>query len=123
MVWADTRISSTEWDAWNSPWFSDKKTNHLIPTGRQLKIKEKETIDKYLYLAKELKKMWNMEVTEIPIEVEALRNGPQELWEGTGRIGNQGWNRDYLDYSIADIGQNTEKSPANLKRLKWKTTG
>ena len=35
----------------------------------------------------------------------------------TGGIGNQRKNRDHLDYSIVEIGQNTEKSPGDLRRL------
>ena len=36
------------------------------------KIKESEKIDKFLNLAKELRKLWNMKVTVIPIIVVAF---------------------------------------------------
>ena len=39
------------------------------PADHRMKIKESKKIYKYLDLAKELKKMWNMTVTEIPIVV------------------------------------------------------
>ena len=44
-------------------------------------------------------------------------NGPQKLGKGTGRIGNQRKNRDQQDYRFVEIGQDTEKSPGNLRRL------
>ena len=44
------------------------------------------------------------------------RNNPQRLDKGTGRLSNQRTSGDYPDYSIK-IGQNTEKSPGDLKRL------
>ena len=44
-----------------------------------LKIKESEKIDKYLNLARELKKQWNMKVTVIPIVVGALGSVPKGL--------------------------------------------
>ena len=42
------------------------------------------------------------------------------LWyngKGTGRTGNQRINQDHPDYSIMKIGQNTKKSPGDLRRL------
>ena len=44
-------------------------------------------------------------------------NGPQELGEGSGEIENQWKNQDPLDSSIANVGQNTEKNPGDLRRL------
>ena len=46
-----------------------------------------------------------------------VQNSSQEPEERTGGIGNQRKNRDYPDYSIAEIGQNTQKSPGDLRRL------
>ena len=37
-----------------------------------LQLKESEKRDKYLDLARELKKLWNMKVTAIPIVIGAL---------------------------------------------------
>ena len=37
--------------------------------------------------------------------------------KGTGRVGNQRTSRDYPNYSIIEIGQNTEKGPGDLRRL------
>ena len=44
-------------------------------------------------------------------------NGPQRLGKGTGRVGNQRTNRDNPNKSITKIGQNTEKSSEDLRRL------
>ena len=45
------------------------------------------------------------------------RNDPQGLGEGAGIVGNRRTSRDYPNYSIVKIGQNTEKSPSDLRRL------
>ena len=37
--------------------------------------------------------------------------------EATGKLGNKKTSGDYLNYSIFKIGQNTTKSPVNLKRV------
>ena len=43
--------------------------------------------------------------------------GSERSPEGSGRVGNQKTNRNHPNYSIAKIGQNTERSPGNLRRL------
>ena len=43
-----------------------------VPADHRVKLKENEKKDKYLDLAKELKKLWNMKVTVIPIVIGAL---------------------------------------------------
>ena len=65
-----------------------------------IKLKENEKSDKYLDLARELKKTWNSKVTVIPVVTG--------VGIGTGGLGN---------YYIITIGQNTEKSPGDLMRL------
>ena len=42
------------------------------PSRQQKKLKESEKKNKYLDLAKELEKLWNMEMTVIPIIIGAL---------------------------------------------------
>ena len=44
-------------------------------------------------------------------------NNPQRIGKGTGRLGNKRTSWDQPNYSIIKIGQNTEKSPEDLKRL------
>ena len=37
--------------------------------------------------------------------------------KGTGGLGNKRWGGDYPDYSIIEIGQNTNISPGDLRRF------
>ena len=48
----------------------------------KVKIKVSEKIDKYVDLAKELKKLWNMRMTVIPIAVGAFGMDPKDLEGG-----------------------------------------
>ena len=50
----------------------------------------------------------------------------QKIGTGTGGLGNKRTSRDYPNYSIVKIDQNTEGSPRNLRRLlllksQWET--
>ena len=54
-----------------------------------------------------------MKVTVIPIVIGALGTVARR----SGSVGNRRKNRDHPNYSIVEIGQNTEKSPGNLRRL------
>ena len=44
----------------------------LIPADHRIRLKECEKKDKYLDLARELKKLWNMRVTIVPIVIGAF---------------------------------------------------
>ena len=44
----------------------------------KVKLKENEKKDKYLDLARELKKQWNMKVTVIPIVIGTLGKSPKD---------------------------------------------
>ena len=44
-------------------------------------------------------------------------SSPQSISKETGRLGNKRINENHPDYSIFKIGQNTKKSPGDLKRL------
>ena len=46
--------------------------NFAVPADYRVKLKESEDKNKYLDLARELKKLWNMKVTVIPILIGAL---------------------------------------------------
>ncbi len=60
-----------------------------------------------LDLARELKKLWNMKVTIVPIVII----------ERPGGLGSWRTGRDYPNDSIAENGQNPVTSPGDLKRL------
>ena len=80
-----------------------------IPADHRVKLKENKEIDKYLDLARELKKNWTMRVTVIPIAVGVLVTVLQGLEKKkTNGTENQRKTRNHLNYSIAEIGQNTE---------------
>ena len=63
-----------------------------MPTDHRIKLKEYEKKDKYLDIARELKKLWNMQVTIIPNVIgtfetvtKGLQKGLEELEVG-GRV-------------------------------------
>ena len=49
-----------------------KIVHFAVLTDHRIKLKECEKKDKYLDLARELKKLWNMQVTIIPIVIGAF---------------------------------------------------
>ena len=74
------------------------------------KLKASKKIDKHLDLARELKKLWNMKVTVIPIEIGALstvtKGMVQRLEELEIRV-----------EIIFEISQNTEKCSGELRKI------
>ena len=76
-----------------------KRTYYLmyfvIPKNHWIRMKEREKIDQYLDLARELKKPWNMKVSVIPVVAG-------ELGTLTGETGNEK-NRDLTDHSFFAI--------------------
>ena len=86
-----------------------------VPPDYKVKIKESEKSDKYLDLARELRKLLNIRVTVIPIVIGALGTIPKGLekdWKGW-----KSTNRHHLHNNIVEIGQNTEKNPGDLRCL------
>ena len=73
----------------------------VAPAAHKIKLKECEKKDKYLDLARELKKygIWRW-----------------QLYQGTGGRGSWRTRRDHPNYSIIENGQNIEKSPGDLRR-------
>ena len=59
-----------------------KIVNFLVPADHRIKLKEWEKKDKYLDLAWELKKLWNMEVTIIPIVIGVVGTVSKGLFKG-----------------------------------------
>ena len=49
-----------------------KIVDFAVPADHRIKLKECEKKDKYLGLARELEKLWNMKVTIIPIVIGAF---------------------------------------------------
>ena len=88
-----------------------------VPADHRVKLKESEKNDKYLDLAGELKKLWNMKVTIIPIVIGAFYTVTKGLSKGPGGLGNKRTSEDHPNYYIIENGQNTEKSPGDLRRF------
>ena len=84
-----------------------------VPADHRIKLKECEKRDKYLNLARELKKLWNMTVTIIPIVIGAFGTVTKGLLKGLEdlEVG------DHPNSSIIENSQNTEKIPRDLRRL------
>ena len=59
-----------------------KIVDFTVPADHIIKLKECEKKDKYLDLARELKKLWNMYVTIIPIVIGAFGTVREGLLKG-----------------------------------------
>ena len=64
------------------------QVNFAVPVDHKMKMKENKKIDKYLDLARELKKLCNIKMMVIPIVVGALETVLKGLKQETGRIGD-----------------------------------
>ncbi len=82
-----------------------------VSADHRIKLKEIEKKDKYLDLVRELKKQWNMKVTIIPIVIDVFGTVTKGLLKGLEVVG------DHPNNNITENGQNTEKSPGDLKRV------
>ena len=78
------------------------------------KVKKK---DKYLNLARELKKLWNMKVMFLPTVIGAFDAVTKGLLKRLEDLENKRMNGDHLNYYVIEISQNTEKSLGDLRRL------
>ena len=60
-----------------------------------------------------------MKVTIVPIVIEAFGTVAKGLLKELENLGVRGWRTsgDHSNYSISENGQNTEKSPGDLRRL------
>ena len=67
-----------------------KIVDFAVPADPRINLKESEKKDKYLDLARELKKLWNMKVTIVPIVIGALGTVTKGLLEGLEVLGVSG---------------------------------
>ena len=58
----------------------------IVPADHRINLKESEKKDKYLNLARELKKLWNMKVTIVTIVTGALGTITKGLLKGLGDL-------------------------------------
>ena len=59
-----------------------KIVDFAVPDDHRIKLKESKKKDKYLELARELKKLWNKQVTIIPIVIGAFGTVTKGLLKG-----------------------------------------
>ena len=57
-----------------------------VPVDHRIKLKENEKKDKYVDLDRELKKLWKIKVTIIPIVIGALGTVTKGLIQGLGDL-------------------------------------
>ena len=88
-----------------------------ISADHRVKLKENAKRDKYLDLTREWKKTTEHKHDGDTNSNWLARYTHQMIGTETGGIGNKRTRRYHPNYSIAEIGQNTKKSPGNLKRL------
>ena len=121
-------------------WDFDIQTDHLISVSRpdliitnkkkktykivdfavladnRIKLNEREKKDKYLDLARELKKLWNMKVTILPIVICAFVTFTKGLLKGLWDLEGRRTSGDHPNNIIVN-DLNTLKGPGDLRRL------
>ena len=88
-----------------------------VLADHRIKLKECEKKDKYLDLTRELKKYMVHEGESCTSRDWGFWYGHQRIIKGTGGLRGQKMSRDHPNYNIIENGQNTEKSPGDLRRL------
>ena len=68
-----------------------KIVDFVVPANHRINLKECEKKDKYLDLARELKKLWNMKVMIVPIVIGALGTITIGLLKGLEDLEVGGW--------------------------------
>ena len=135
----DNPASVLENDTRKLPWDFDIQTDHLIsarrpnliiinkrkriykivhfaiPDDHRIKLKECEKKDKYLDLAREMKKTVEHKSDNYTNCNWCFWYSHQRINTRTGGHGNKRTSRDNLNYNIIENGQNTEKSPGELR--------
>ena len=75
-----------------------------VPVDHRVELKECEKRNKYLDLVRELKKLWNLKVTIIPIIIGDLGTVTKGLIEGLEDLEVGETNEDHPNDSIVEIG-------------------
>ena len=91
-----------------------KIVDFAVPADHRIKLKECEKKDKCLDLSRELKKLWNMQVTIIPIVIGAFGTVTKGLLKGLEDLEVGGR---HPNDSIIENGQNTKINSGDLRRL------
>ena len=98
-----------------------KRTCRIVdfafPVDQRVKIKESKKSEKYVDLAKELKRTMEHEGDGDINSNPCTWNNTQRIVKETGWLGSEWKCGDRPEYRIIKIGQNTKKSPKDLRRL------
>ena len=105
-----------------------KIVDFAVPADRRIKLKECEKRDKYIYVARELKKLWNMQVKIIPIVIGAFGIVTKGLLKGLEELEVGGWGETIQTTALlrtARILRRVLETWGDLLslRLQWKTIG
>ena len=88
-----------------------------VSANYRVKLKECEKRDKYMDLARKFLKYGEHESYDYTNCDWCSWYSHQKIGTRTGGLGNNGTGGDCPNHSIVEIGQNTEKSPEDLRRL------
>ena len=94
---------------------TSKIVDLAIPSDHKIKLRECEKKGKFLDFARELKKLWNMQVTIIPIVIGVLGTVTKGLLKRLEDL-EVGGRVDTIQVLLR-TARNTEKSPGGLRRL------
>ena len=94
-----------------------KIVDFAVPADHRIKLKECENKDKNIDLARELKKIWNIQVTIIPIVIGAFETVTKGLLKGLEDL-EVGGRVETIQTTIFEDEHNTEKSLGDLLSLK-----
>ena len=94
-----------------------KILNIAVPADHKIKFKENEKKKKYVDLARELKKSVEREKDNYTNRDRCFWYSHQNIIKGAGGVGNKRTSGDHPINYIIENGQNTEKSPGDLRRL------
>ena len=88
-----------------------------IQADHRIKLKENEKMNKYLQLARELKKDMELEGDDYTNHVWCFWYIHQRIIKGTEGVGGWWMSGEHPKYNIIENGHNTKNSPGELRRL------
>ena len=90
--------------------------NFAVSADHRIKLKEREKKDKYLDLARKWKNV-KYECDDYTPHYWNSWYSHRRIRQDNGGLGNKRTSRAHPYYNIIEIGQNTKKSPGDLRRL------
>ena len=99
-----------------------KTVDFAVPADYRIKLKECEKKDKYLDLARELKKIWNMQVTIIPIVIGAFGTVSKGLLKGLEDLEVGGRMETIQATALLRTARILRRVPGDLRKLAFTQT-